>query len=831
MFHWIDIKYALKLLLKRPVFTTTAVMMVAIGLSLALFCYSLLTNLVFKPLTLNGKQPIIAIEEVFDDTHSQRHGADPIDLYKLRNDSDLIDSFGVYQEGTALIGSIEKVGNTKKYNAALTEWNIFEFSGTQPFLGRGFRVEDSFTGAEPVIVLSHQVWSEYFESDPLIIGKRIMAEAIPTLVIGIMPEGFAFPSHSQAWLPIPLTSIQPIERSQVELYAYARLNHDATLFDFQKELTTFSAKVASEMPHILSWRSSIVGGYLRAVPFKQANADVTEYFNVFISLFVVVILILLLACINIGNLLLTRVNERAKEIAIRQALGVPKNRLIMQMLWESIFICSVGGLISIALAIWGLESANEFLVRLYETSEQRPFWWHLSLSIDAIILLLIAIVGMVLITGFIPSWRAISGDFNSVLRDGTRGALGKNAARTSNALVISEITLSCVVLVIATILLWTSYAASHANYGVETVNRLTAHIELPNEKYPVRYGQDGEQADRKKRTDFYYHLKRRLESRPNIEAVAFMSALPGTGEGTSHFEIEGKAAPVYNENPKANNESVARGSWDAVGMSLISGRDFDHRDIETEQGNVIINESIARDLFPNNDAIGQRIKRVWSGGGWEWQTIIGVISDTFHGSTMRKSSAQYTMYRPMDRDGRSQISMAIHYLGNERDARKVLFDSISQIDSAVGVYHVQSYDSLIQQPMLLVSSVSKLFLFCGLVAMFLAASGIYAVAANNIAQKTQEIGVRKALGATDSKVMRLFITKAILQLSAGLLIGISLALWGISLMTNSMIIGVNSYLLGFICIPALIIAMVLLATYIPTRKAVLMEPSDALRQD
>ncbi|RYV01916.1 ABC transporter permease [Shewanella sp. OPT22] len=831
MFYWIDVKYAFRLLFKKPVFTLTAIMMVAIGLALTLFSYSLLMNLVFNPLTLNSDKPVIAIEEVFDDTHFSRAGADPIDFYRLRNESNTIAELGLYDERTTLISDIQPGSRTQKYNAALTEWNVFEFSGVQPILGRGFRESDQYTGAEPVVVLSHKVWQEYFKSEPTIVGKMIMVEAAPTKVIGVMPEAYAFPSHSQMWMPMPETLLKPTERSNYWLFGFARLKDTATLPQLQKELEVLSGKLIAEYGEEMFWRSSVAGGYLRAVPYKQANADVTEYYNVFLSLFAVVILILLLACINIGNLLLTRVNERAKEIAIRQALGVSQMRLIMQMLWESILICSVGGLVALALTVFGLDIANNALASLFEVNDRQPFWWHFSLSSDAILLLIITVVAMILITGLIPAYRAISSDFNAVLRDGTRGALGRNASRTSNILVISEITLSCVVLVIATVLLWTSYAASNADYGVETANRVTARIELPRETYRINYGQESEAADRQKITNFYYNLKRRLEHRADIEAVAFMTALPGTGEGVSHYEIEGKAAAVYNENPSANNESVVRGSWKAVGMKLVAGRDFDHRDIETVQGNVIINESIARDIFPNNDAIGQRIKRVWQGGGWEWQTIIGVVSDTFHGPTMRTSSAQYTMYRPVDRDGRSQISMAIHYLGREAEARKALLETVKQIDNGVGVYNLQSYANLIKEPMLLVSAVSKLFLFCGFVAMFLAASGIYAVASNNISQRTQEVGVRKALGATDSMVMSLFLNKALLQLVIGLFIGIGIAVWGISLMTHALVINSMSYLIGLGSMVLLIAFIVLLATYVPTKKATLMEPSNALHHD
>lgn len=825
----IDIKYAARLLIKKPVFTLTSVLIVAVGLGLTLYCYSMLMNLVFKPLYLNGEQPIISVEAAFNENHSYRIGPDPLDLYQLRNESQYIQDFGVYQEGTTLIGTVGKGTSTRKYNAALTEWNIFEFAGVQPMLGRGFRPEDHFEGAEPVVVLSHQVWQGYFSADDTIVGNMIKVDSVQTRVIGVMPEGFAFPSSAQTWLPQTQANIKPTDRSRTWMFAYARLKEGASLAQLNNELSLLNQQIIATLPDNMRSRATSDGRYMRALPFKQANADVTQYFNVFISMLVVVFLILLLACINIGNLLLGRVNERYKEIAIRVALGVPRKRLILQMLWESVFICTFGAFIAVIFTNWGLAVSNDFLTSMFAVNNEKPFWWNLSLGSDGIVVLILTVLVMILVTGFIPAWRALSGDFNAVLRDGTRGALGKNAARASNILVIIEISLSCVVLVIATILLFSSYSAGQADYGVETEGRITARLELPLESYPER--SDHVLEDRQKRTDFYYKLKDQLEQLPNIEAVSFMSSLPGTGEGSSYFEIEGRAAEVYNENPKANTESVTRDAWRAVGMTLIDGRNFDHRDTETAMGNVIINASIARAYFPEGNAIGSKVRRVWSTGQREWQTIIGIVSDTFHGSTMQTSSARYTMYRPMDRDGRPQMNMALHYLGSESQARKSLLETINQVDINVGAYHIQSYENLIQQPMLLVSAVSKIFLFCGVVAMFLAGSGIYAVAANSITQKTQEIGVRKALGATDSKIMRLFMGKAVMQLVIGLAIGIGLSLWIVNLMTDAMILDKMSYFIGLIGMPLLISAIVLLATFVPTRKAVLLEPSVALHQD
>ena len=825
----LDIKYAARLLHKKPVFTVLTVLIVAIGLGLTLYTYSLLSSLVFKPLVLGDEKPIISIEAEFNESHLFRTGIDPFDLLTIRNEMDDIQDFGLYIEGTALIGRGGNNSGTRKFNSTFAEWNVFEFTGVQPILGRGLTPEDHFEGAEPVMVLGHKIWTHYFLAQQDILDSMVLVDGVATRVIGVMPEGFAFPENAETWQPIEQKILTPTDRTRNRAYAYARLNKNVEFTNFEHKLSVLNKKIVESLPEDMLWRRNANGGYIRTLAFKKAV--ITQFYSIFVTMFVVVFLILMLACINVGNLLLARVNERYKEIAIRIALGVPRKRLILQMLWESIFICLVGGFLAFLIAAWGLELSNSVFEQMFAVNHEKPFWWHVSLDSDAIAVLIISVLAMIAITGFIPAWRALSGDFNAVLRDGTRGSQGKKAARASRILVISEIFLSCVVLVVATILLSTSYSAGQADYGVDTQNRITATIELPTDAYNIRRDTEFETSDTLKRTAVFYKIKTELEQMPNVEGVALMSSLPGTGEGASYFEIEGRAALVYNENPESNNEVVARDSWSAIGMKVISGRSFNHKDITSPEGIIMINESIAKDFFPNGDAVGHRVRRVGETRQGDWQTIIGVVSDTFHGSAMRTSSETYTSYFMLDNIGFSRIDIAVHYSGNEALAQKTLQQAINNVDGNVTAYHIQSYDDLIEQPLILVSAISEVFLLCGVIAVFLAASGIYSVAANSVTQRTQEIGVRRALGASDKNIIKLFMTQAASQLLIGLTIGIALSVWVVNQMTDTMVINDASYLIGLIGIPLLIIIMVIIATFVPTRKVVLMEPSIALHHD
>jgi putative ABC transport system permease protein len=824
----LDIKYAARLLSKKPSFTALTVSIVAIGLGLTLFTFSLLNGLLFSPLTFADNEPVYAVESMYDHTHLARRSAMSIDMYNLQQDKSLFKDMGFYQEGTTFVGGSDQ--GLRKFNSTYVSANLFTFASVTPVLGRGLEAEDHFEGAEAVLVIGYDMWQGYFEGDSNIINRIVPIDgADPARIVGVMPEGFGFPSIAQMWQPLNQSTIAPTERQRSFVYGFAKLADGVSMKDARIALNNKSSELASTLDEDYNWLIRSDGKYLSIEPFKKAN--ITQYYGMFIALFIVVFLILLLACINVGNLLLARVNERIKEIAIRVALGVPKKRLVLQMLWESIFICTLGGFLAILLAGWGLDIVNQVFDNTYAVDKLKPFWWNLQLDFQALSVLILAILLMIVITGLIPAYRALTGDFNAVLRDGTRGALGKKAANTTKVLVISEILLSCVVLIMATVLLVSSYAAGIADYGVETESRLTAELQLPPSNYPVRWNTEFAFEDRLARSKFYYDLKTEMESRDNINAVVFMSQLPGTGGGTSHFEIEGRGAEVFNENPYSNNEGVSRDSFTALGMSILQGRDFDYRDVGEDVNSIIINESIANDFFPNGDAIGQRVRQVRRDNESEWNTIVGVVSDSFHGSTMDFSSASYNSYHPMDAWGMFSVMTAVHYSGSQIQARETLFDAVNTVDPKVGIFHVQSYDALIQKPMLLIAAVSKIFLLCGAVAAFLAASGIYAVAANSVQQRTQEIGVRRALGASDKRIIRLFMGQASWQLLVGLVCGLGMSIWLIKLMSQTMIFSDTSYLIGLLGMPLMIGIMVLVATFIPTRQVVKMEPSDALHHN
>ena len=840
---WIDIKYTRRALQKKPMFTATSLLIVAVGLGLTLFTYTLLSQLIYKPLTLNGDTPLIAVKGQFKGLHRWGQRVDSYHLNQVIAESKLLDGMSLYRAGGIFIVSdTDGQLSPTTVRAASIAANLYEVTGVQPILGRGISPSDQAFGAERAAVIGYKLWKNFLGGKEDIIDSEIKIDGVNTRVIGVMPEGFAFPDVAQLWLPLGQfaeqreNASQPSDHQGQQRASVARLKPGVTLSEFRQELEAILQKNLQDLPPELAWRKSVPGGYMRAIPFKLSNNAVFYHYKIFIALLIVVLLILLLTGINIGNLLLVRVNERIKEVAIRISLGVPRMRLVLQMLWESIFICCLGGLLAFLFAEWGVHITNNIFDQVFAENGQKPFWWELSLDMDAIWVLIAGILLMILVTGLVPAWRALSGDLNSVLRDGTRGALGKKAGRANVVLVVTEVALSCVVLVVATMLLSSSYSAQSGDYGAETENRFTAETLLPYGSYP--FG-EGTMEARRVRNNLYYRILDDLKQHPNINDVAYFSNLPGTGAGygTGHFEIQGREAAVYNENPVVNLEIISRDGWSSVGMRIIEGRGFNSRDLaatpeEIGTSPIIINESMAKELFPNGDALGQRVRNVnQRGQAGGWKAIIGIVSDTVHGSTMQGTSTQHNAYALMDFRCFPNKKMVIHYSGSLAQAEQTLIQTVKEIDPDIAVTDIKSYLNLIKEPMATVNTINSIFLWCGIIALFLAASGIYAVSANSITLRSQEIATRRALGALNKQVISMFLKQASKHLVIGLTIGLVLSFWVVNQITQSMVIDSTSYIVGILGIPLFIMMMVLLATFIPTKKITQMEPSQGLREN
>jgi len=558
-----------------------------------------------------------------------------------------------------------------------------------------------------------------------------------------------------------------------------------------------------------------LGAYVVSLP----GAGASDGQAVIYTMHIVAVLILILASINVGNLLLSRAVERSKETAIRVALGAPRSRLISQMLWESIIICSLGGVIGLLVMAWGLE-ITESIVATFFTNPP-PFWWTFGLDSYTVKLFILIVFSTIIVTGLLPAWRNSGGDFNAMLRDGTRGALSKKSGKINKVLVISEIFISITVLIAAAVLVFTSYTRSHADIGADTDNILNANILLPNPKYKSTQA----------KIQFANKLESMLENTTGIGDVIITTALPGNYSFKTNFSIEGIE---YTEEsnisyPKVNYISIMPGGLSKLGVELKQGRYFNSSDDNLGNTTVVVSESFAIKYFNKIDVLGKKVRIEKDDKDDDWLTIVGVVETTLHSDSENENLP--SIFRPFTQSPRNDMTIAMKMTSNRSSVTKALRSAMLSIDAELPSFQIETYQQSVRRqsaPMLFISNLTALFALAGVV---LAASGIYGVMSNTIAQRTHEIGIKRALGADEELITKEY-----------LISGLKLLLWGgipgvlagsFMGFGMSQIFGIDSSILAIIALVMTILigSVVLLATYLPTQKALIIEPSQALHHE
>lgn len=799
----IDVRYALRLLARSPAFTLLTVIVLTGGLALSIYTYSFLNSLMFKPVPLPDGARVV---KVYGEKEGQRQLLDAYELAEVRRDIKSLAEIGAYTESSVLFSGRD---SSRSLLGTKVEWGFLDFTRAKPLLGRGFVPEDNADNAEPVVVIGHKIWTSVFASDPKVIDTLVPINSVQTRIIGVMPEGFTFPVASDLWLPLTRSVIEANRRGLGSVNAYARIAEGASearaSVELQSLLQGLTARAQVDPKDLPD------GGFVVSYP----KAQMGESMPLFVALYLVAAFIFLLACTNVGNLLLSRANERARETSIRTALGAPRRQLLLQMMWESIIICTVGGVLAVLLAGWALELTNLWARANFE--DGLAYWWTWGMDGRTLFASLVIIALTILLAGGIPAWRATGGDFLAVLRDGSRGGQGRKAGRLTRTLVVIEIVLISVVMFIGSVLAVAAHRAAHVERGVDMRNLMVATVELPAERYTEKH----------KKLAFYDQLNARLPQEQGIQSVVLMSSLGDSDR--VQFAVEGSEYKLESDYPETFGKGTG-GSLEPLGIRLVNGRYFDSRDTDTGMKAVIVSESLARRYF-DGEALGKRLRFIGLSSDTEWRTVVGVVSDVLDGEPMSRNASTLGAYVPFSQAPPSAARVIFRHGGDQGTARAALFRTLYGVDSTVVADSVVSYEEMVRKVALLATSVTDLFIKCGLFALLLAVTGVYCLIANAVTQRTQEIGVWRALGATDGRVIRTFMAQGARLLTVGLAIGFVFALLAGLVFSRVLAISPMVYLIAAVGVPVLISLIVLIATYIPTRRSVQMEPIAALRHE
>lgn len=794
---WQDLRYGARMLLKKPGFTLIAIMTLALGIGANTAIFSVVNAVILRPLPYAEPERIVRMYGKF--SQGNQAATSPPDFLDYRAQNRTFEEFAaVMSSSFNLTGGAEP----ERIIGADVTTNFFQTLGIKTIQGRNFAPEEEQVGSAQVAIISEGLWQRRFGGDAGVIGKPLLLDGRSYTVIGVAPNMGRIPEETEVWRPLTFDRPNMKVRRFHFLRAYGRLKPGVTLAQAQADVDAIAIGLERHYPDSnTSWR-------LRMVSLRdELLGDVRTPLYVLLG---AVAFVLLIACANVANLLLARAASRQKEIAIRSAMGAGRLRIVRQLLTESVLLSLAGGAIGLLLAVWGTEA----LVKLAADSIPRANGISVDNRVLGFTMLLSLLTGAIF--GLVPALQASRPDFNEALKDGSKGmSTGTRHSRTRSALVVAEIALALVLLVGAGLLIQSFRRLQEVDLGFDPRNVLTMRLFLPESKYSTA-GQS---------QLFLDQVLQRVAALPGVQAVGTTTQLPMRGGGDTYFTIEGRPFKNPNQRVTAFNPEISHDYLRAMGIPLIKGRTFTGQETKETPRVVIINEAFARTHFPNEDPLGKRL--IIDDGQPLPCEIIGVARDIKQFSLASQSSP--TMYMPSIETARA--TLVVRTSGDPLAMASAVRQAVQAVDKDQPVANIQSMEQI------LVASVAQprfrtlLLGVFALVALGLAAIGIYGVMSYTVAQRTHEIGIRMALGAQGSDVLRLVVKQGMALALGGVVVGVGAALALTHLLTRLLFNISATDPLTFALIALLLTAIALLACWIPARRATKVDPMTALRCD
>ena len=801
-----DIRYGLRGLWKRPGFTAVAVLTLALGIGANTAIFSVVNAVLLKPLQFRDPDRLVMIWEDATFAGFPRNTPAPANYVDWKTQTQSFEDVAASAESTF---NLTGDGDPERVTAYKVTANFFPLFGVPPALGRGFTADDDRPGAQKVAVLSHALWQTRYGSDRQIVNRDIQLDGEKYTVVGVMPAGFQFfESDVRLWVPIALDAEDLANRGGHYLKVVARMKPAVTMDQAQADLAAVMARIGKDHPQ--ETFDGKLGAFV--MPLREQLAG--DVRSSLVVLLVAVACVLLIACANVAGLLLARAVARRREIALRIALGASRQRVVRQLLTESLLLSAAAGIIGSILAYWSFA----FLQRLIP--EQMALLTSLTLDTRILLFTLLISLGTGVIFGLVPALQSAKVDLNEALKQGTRVT---STGKLRSALIVFEVAASVVLLVGAGLLIQTLFQLFNQYSVLQPEQVLTMRTVLPQTKYK----------EPQQRQAFYEQVLDRVEHLPGVVAAGYTTSIPLVWKGgTSGFVPEEFTTPIPGMAYDANHREVSANYLQAMNIPLREGRYFDKRDNENSMRVAIINETMARQYWPGQNALGRRFN-IGDPNDGEWMEIIGIVADVRQmGLDEPVKAEMYVPYRQVtDWPGFVPRDLAIRTSGDTSNVVGAVRQIIREVDPDQPISNIATMSDVLgveaeQRRMGMI----MLAAFAGL-ALLLASLGIYGVLAYFVTQHTNEIGVRIALGANRRNILALVLKKGMGLTLLGVTIGLAAA-FALTRLMSSLLFGVKAFdPLTFVVVPLLLALVALLACWIPARRATKVDPMIALRYE
>jgi putative ABC transport system permease protein len=798
-----DVRFAVRTLRQHPGFTALAVICLAFGIGVNASIFSVVDGVLLQPYPYPDASRIIVLNSTNLKQKINRAGVSYADFKDWRDQNTTLSGMAAFTGRSLTIA--DGSSDPERFLGASVSWNLFSLLGTPPALGRDFGPEDDRPGAEPVVLLSDDVWRRRYDADPSVVGRSISINGRAHTVIGVMPPKFMFPENQRLWVALaPYAEKTP--RNERNHQIFARMKPGVTVDQALTDLKGIASRLETTYPTQNEGWSALIRPLRSWMLPNQVELMI-------LAMMSAATLVLLIACANVANLFLARASVRHREISLRAALGAGRWQIVRQLLIEAVIIGLISAPLGIVLARLGL-----YLIDLGIPPDSIPYFIHWGLDSRTLAYTLGVSMLTGIVFGLVPALQATRSNLQESLKEGSRGATGGRRARLRNGLVVAEVSMSLILLVGASLFVRSFLNMQNAVVGFDTAPLMTMRFYLPGASY--------EAADAKARR--VQDIVRRVEGLPGVQAAFASNFVPlGGGGSGGDVLVEGKSYESGKE-PSITFVAASPHLRQTLGVALVSGRDLTEAEEVTRTPVAIINQAMAKRVWADVDPLGRRF-RLKGDTNPDWFTVVGIVTDFRHFQGDSGEDVFPSAYVPYSFDPTLNTGLTIRVAGSPAQITGSVREAIRSADATLPMFQVSTMEDLRQRSFWQDKLFGWMFSVFGAIALLMASVGVYGVLSYSVSQRVQEIGVRVALGAERRDVMKLIVWQGLKLGALGIVLGV-LGAAGLTQFLKSVLFNVTpTDPLSFGGVAAFLIAVALAASYIPARRAMAVDPIVALR--